>query len=91
MSNMQPNTDKSRQSLGRSLLTWFLLLALLPLVLTAWLSYYQATDEFIKSYAWNSLVDTRLQDLVALSRHYDYIYDLFLIDSNGNIALHSGS
>ena len=145
MSDLLLNTDKPRQSLARSLLTWFLLLALLPLALTAWLNYYQAInglmttatqkleqnsqisaqfiqswfdyrfmdlnsqaenqrnakflatlieglqasnqtpDKFIKSYAWSSLVDTRQQDLITFSRRYDYIYDLFLIDSNGNI------
>ena len=145
MSDIQLNTDKPRQFLGRNLLIWFLLLALLPLALTAWLSYHQAIDgltttvtqkleqdaqvsaqfiqnwfdyrfmdlnsqaesrhnveflmtlnegfqaskqtldEFIKSHAWASLVDTRQQDLITLSRHYDYINDLFLIDSKGNI------
>ncbi len=145
MSEQSPTSHKARHSLGRSLLVWFLLLALLPLTLTAWFSYRQAVKgltvaatqklereahkssqfiqnwfeyrfmdlnsqaenqrnaqflvalqkelqtsdknpaEFIKSYNWASLVDEHQQDLIAFTRSYDYIHDLFLIDNNGNI------
>jgi len=136
---------KGRHSIGRSLLTWFLLLALVPLILTAWLGYRQAVDglmatttqgleegaqlkaqfiqnwfdyrlmdlnsqaknrrntgllmalqkgfeasgkgldKFVKSPAWFSLVSGWQQNLIAFTNDYDYIYDVFLIDSDGNI------
>jgi len=41
--------------------------------------------EYIKSYAWASQVDSAQKNLIAMSRIYDYIYDLFLIDTEGNI------
>ena len=44
MSESPPATRKVRHSLGRSLLVWFLLLALLPLSLTAWLGYRQSVE-----------------------------------------------
>ena len=36
--------DKPRDSLARQLLLWFLLLSLLPMSLTAWIGYRQASD-----------------------------------------------
>jgi len=138
-------TGKATHSLGRSLILWFILLALIPMTLTAWLGYKQAVvglteavshelekdardnarfiqnwfeyrfmdlnsqagnlrnaeflttlknelqasgqppQEFVKSSRWGSLVEQRQQDLINFSRHYDYIYDLFLIDDDGNI------
>ncbi len=140
-----PNIHKARYSLGRSLLLWFLLLALLPLGLTAWLGYRQSVEgltnaaiekleqgaqlkvqlihswfdyrfmdlnslahsqrnieflaalreglkksgqspaDFVQSEAWRSLVAAQQADLITFTRHYDYLYDLFLIDSDGNI------
>ncbi len=41
--------------------------------------------EFVKSYAWALLVDSRQQDLISFAHRYDYISDLFLIDGDGNI------
>ncbi len=136
---------KPTYSLRHSLLLWFLLLALLPLALGAWVGYRQAIDglmntavqglaqgsqlkanfiqswfdyrvtdlnnqaenlhnaeflaslkeglqrnenslsEFVTSDAWASLVDNQQQGLVTFARHYDYIYDLLLIDNDGNI------
>ncbi len=145
MSEQSLANRKARYSLGHNLLLWFLLLALLPLSLTAWLGYRQAVDglytmvtqelergardntrfvqnwfdyrlidlnsqaqnqrnaellsvlqesfqasgkslaEFVKSYTWASLVDERQHDLITFTRHYDYIYNLFMLDSDGNI------
>ncbi|HEB56618.1 MAG TPA: response regulator [Gammaproteobacteria bacterium] len=138
-------SGKKYVSLRRSLLFWFLLLALLPLSLTAWFSYRQmvdgltetamldlehsarlrsqfiqtwfnyrfmdlnshaesrrnaeflealeqglqksnkGADEFVKSYDWALLVDSRQQDLITFARRYDYISDIFLIDKDGDI------
>lgn len=145
MSEQHLIKSKPSHSLGRSLLLWFLLLALAPLTLNAWLGYRQAADslttiamqglernaqekvrfiqnwfdyrlmdlhsqaenrrnaefltvlreglqtsdldlaEFINSNTWASLVDKRQEDLTKFMRQYDYIYDLFLIDADGNI------
>lgn len=43
------------------------------------------TQQFVSSRAWSELVDRQQDDLVTLSRRYDYIYDIFLIDTKGNI------
>ena len=40
---------------------------------------------FVGSYQWSRIVEENKTDLVNLSRTYDYYYDLFLIDNNGNI------
>ncbi len=139
------NSRKKFTSLGRSLLLWFLLLALLPLTITSvigyrqmekslteavmqelereahdkvvfiktWFSYRfmdlngqaensrnveflaalrqglqaskQEPAEFVQSYAWALLVDERQKDLATLIHRYDYMDDLFLIDTQGNI------
>jgi len=42
-------------------------------------------SHFVKSYEWAATVDDTQNDLMTLSRDYDYIYDLFLIDIKGNI------
>ncbi|VAX00073.1 Multi-sensor hybrid histidine kinase [hydrothermal vent metagenome] len=132
-------------SLSKSLVFWFLLLALLPLIIVSWVNYKQANSslmhvtveelevssyirykiiknwfsyrfvelktqaeskanilllselikrfksshkplkEFVKSKAWFKLVDGAQTELTSMSRNYDYIYDLFLIDLDGNI------
>ncbi len=41
--------------------------------------------EFTKSERWLRLVKNNQKDLVSFSRQYDYIYNLFLIDADGNI------
>ncbi len=41
--------------------------------------------EFVGSYPWSRIVENNKTDLVNLSRTYDYYYDLFLIDNDGNI------
>ena len=145
MVKQRPLTAITGHSLSRSLLLWFLLLALLPLTLTAWLAHRQVVDglhiivaqelkhdaldsarsvqnwidfrfmelnsqadnrynikflialkedfkasrkslaEYIKSDAWAFTVASKRQDLDSFYQNYDYIYDLFLIDSDGNI------
>ena len=137
--------NKIRYPLRHSLLLWFLLLTLLPLIFTSWFAHQQAVkeltqkamsslelgaqlkvsfiknwidyrftdtdyhaesqrvsefmvelsegfkesglalDAFIKSFPWVKLVNERRQDFLKLSRQYDYIYDIFLIDTAGNI------
>jgi len=42
--NAIPTRSKSRVSLARSLFLWFLLLSLLPMTLTAWMGYRQASN-----------------------------------------------
>ena len=136
---------KKYNSLSHSLVLWFLLLSLLPLVIVSWISYQQANaslvqaasksledsarlsvqyiqnwfeyrfmdlnsqaksqhnadflmdlkkswqssgkslNDFVKSDEWVSLVDAAQDDLVTLTRQYDYFFDLFLIDKDGNI------
>lgn len=137
--------NKPRDSLSRQLVTWFLLLSLIPLCLSSWISYQQANQaltkeaisqlqqtaslkvefiknwfdfrvmdigsqaeltgnssllsslieglaasqqpasEYVKSYDWARRVDGVQNGLVTLSRRYDYIYDMFLIDKQGHI------
>ena len=133
-----------KRGLGRTLLVWFLLLSLAPLVFFAGISYRQAragliesaleslkastvlktafienwfhyrfldlevqatsqrncsflealykaykadgraVDQFVGSYSWAILVDRYSSDLISFRRIFGY-YDLFLIDSEGNI------
>ncbi|MFK5912799.1 MAG: response regulator [Woeseiaceae bacterium] len=50
--------------------------------------FYQSKDSlknYVKSYDWAQRVDGVQDDLIKLSRRYDYIYDLFLIDAKGNV------
>mgnify|MGYP000633196351 CR=1 FL=1 len=42
-------------------------------------------EQYVKSYDWALRTIDLQDDLISLSRHYDYIYDLFLIDNEGNI------
>ena len=50
---------------------------------------YQASNRelasFTKSKERGKLIDTYQKDLISFSRQYDYIYDLLLIDTEGNI------
>ena len=45
----------------------------------------QSPIEFVHSYIWAKLAHIYQADLVEFARRYDYIYDIFLIDSAGNI------
>jgi len=149
--NKIKTSDKNRQrvrfksSISRTLLIWFLLLAMIPMSLVAYISYQQAYDglykaavehlkgianadsgfvhnwfefrfvdaaqqaadphsyrllhqlreglkqseqplsEYVKSESWKKIVSEGEDDLVSMIRHYEYIYDLFLIDHNGNV------
>lgn len=138
-------TRIKRQSLAKSLIVWFLLLSLLPLLIVAGLGYQQAQKslkqaaadeliessdlsirfiknwfdyrsmdisseaedensqkllqklieghqasgkpltEYIKSFDWVRRVDSLQDEFISVTRHYDYIYDMFLIDTQGNI------
>ena len=40
---------------------------------------------YVKSTQWQNLIEKRQEDLLAFNRDYDYVYDLFLIDTNGNL------
>ncbi|VAX08402.1 Sensory box histidine kinase/response regulator [hydrothermal vent metagenome] len=136
---------KKYHSLSATLVSWFLILSLLPLITISWYSFQRAEkdltqaakenleqsaslsvnfintwfdyrirdlntqaelhnniellselengfiqsgkplSEYVKSYDWIKRVDNAHSNLTKLSREYDYIYDLFLIDTNGNI------
>ena len=41
--------------------------------------------EFVESRHWAELVDQKQQDLTNFLNRFDYVYDLFLIDQDGNI------
>lgn len=45
----------------------------------------KSLTKFTKSFSWSLLVDERQQDLMTFIRRYNYIYDIFLIDNEGNI------
>ncbi len=143
-SNNERNNGRYH-SLARSLVLWFLLLALLPLTLVSFISYQQAHSSlrsakvdaleqiagknigfieswfdyrlmdisvqaeslanitllaglsegweksrkglsaYVKSYDWAKRIDASDDNLITLTRQYDYISDIFLIDDQGNI------
>ncbi|NOQ16719.1 MAG: hypothetical protein GQ581_06630, partial [Methyloprofundus sp.] len=58
---------------------------LLQKLQAGWLAQNQPLAEYIKSYHWAKIVEQYQQDLVTMMRYYNYIYDLFLIDTQGNI------
>ncbi|BCG64345.1 MAG: two-component system, sensor histidine kinase and response regulator [Methyloprofundus sp.] len=58
---------------------------LLQKLQAGWQSQHQPLAEYIKSYHWAKIVEEYQQDLVTMMRYYDYIYDLLLIDLQGNI------
>ena len=45
----------------------------------------KSSEEYIKSYDWARRVDVAEDHLVTLAQHFDYIYDIFLIDTAGNV------
>ncbi|QDO83261.1 hypothetical protein FM037_08495 [Shewanella psychropiezotolerans] len=49
------------------------------------LSSGKKADEYVTSYDWTKRVDGLQNDLIVLSRQYDYISDIFLIDLDGDI------
>ena len=144
-----PNKSNFRarfqQSIGRTLLTWFWLLAIVPMCIVGFISYQQASNglyqaaakelihvaqadsqfvhnwfdyrfrdaaqqaedtysldllqqlqtgwkqskqplsEYVKSESWAKIADMGKNDLAIMKKHYDYIYNIFLIDHSGNI------
>ncbi|MCP4002948.1 MAG: response regulator [bacterium] len=52
-----------------------------------WQRSGQGLEEFVASDSWARIVDESRRDLMSMSETYDYIHDLFLIDSQGNILL----
>ena len=141
----KPKGTKKYSRISRSLLFWFLILALVPLSLVSSFSYFQAKEslteaavqeleelsnlnirfiknwfdyrvmdinlfaesvdnadllmslvkgykksnqpikEYVKSYDWIKRVQGKNSKLNSIHRRYDYIYDIFLIDNEGNI------
>jgi len=45
----------------------------------------ETTEDYVGSYQWASLVEANKADLVHLMKIYAYYYDLFLIDTDGNV------
>lgn len=41
--------------------------------------------DYVKSFDWTLRTDGLQDNLISLSRRYDYIYDLFLLDTEGNL------
>lgn len=42
-------------------------------------------EQFVKSQSWRAVVDEKADDLTHFFNTYDYVYDIFLIDAEGNI------
>ncbi|MCW8932480.1 MAG: response regulator, partial [Gammaproteobacteria bacterium] len=136
---------KKSTSLGKSLIFWFLLLSILPLLLVSGISYQQANSsltlaaaekleqssrlkarfiqnwfdyrfmdikshaeekriqrlllklsqgfqnsntslsEYVTSNEWTQHVNAMQSEFIKIIKQYDYIYDMFLIDTQGNI------
>jgi len=47
--------------------------------------YTKSLEEFVKSFAYVNLVSKNSNDLEILNREYDYLYDIFLINLEGDI------
>ncbi|MCP5018295.1 MAG: response regulator [Ketobacter sp.] len=60
-------------------------IALINTLETSFRSSGKSLAEFIKSDEWQQLAQSRRLDLINLLAAYDYMYDLFLIDTDGNI------
>ncbi|MFL0796244.1 MAG: response regulator [Cellvibrionaceae bacterium] len=45
----------------------------------------QSVSDYVKSYPWVELTQEITGDFHVLQSHYDYIYDIFLIDNEGNL------
>jgi hypothetical protein len=65
------------------------LLAIVPVSLVSLIEGFQFSEqslqEYIYSYDWASRVDTYQSGLINLNKNYHYVYDSFLIDTQGNI------
>jgi two-component system sensor histidine kinase/response regulator len=58
---------------------------LLEQISTGWSNSEKSLKNYVKSDDWLIKTEGLQDDLVNLSNNYDYIYDLFLIDMQGNI------
>ena len=58
---------------------------LLALLIAGLQQSAKTPGDYVKSLDWLQRVDEKQNDFITLSRRYDYIYDLFLIDVQGNI------
>ena len=52
---------------------------------SSFIKYSSPLSEYVKSSEYTTLVESYQSDFINLSRNYDYIYDVFMIDKNGNI------
>ncbi len=52
---------------------------------TAWKNEALPLPDYVKSKEWEKITKENLQDLAAFKQNFDYIYDVFLIDLQGNI------
>ena len=52
---------------------------------TGWQKSSKPLQQYVKSSDWVKRIEQPKTELVALTQHYDYIYDVVLIDKNGNI------
>ena len=62
---------KPKSSIGRTLILWFLLLALLPMSLVAWISYQQATDSLTHA-AEDKLEYAAASNIAFIQNWFDY-------------------
>jgi PAS domain S-box-containing protein len=57
----------------------------LTLLISEFKESSKSLDEFVKSDEYADTINKNQGDLLKLTQNYDYIYDLFLIDNDGNI------
>ena len=50
-----------------------------------WQQSSKPLKQYVKSYDWVKRVEQPKTELIALTRQYDYVYDVFLIDKDGNV------
>ncbi len=60
-------------------------ISLLTTIKTASIESELPLKDFVASSKWKSIVDDRQKDLLNFRRQYDYIYDILLIDIEGNV------
>jgi len=59
--------------------------ALLNSLINGFQKSEKSLSEYVKSYDWADRVDEHQNDLIAFRQDYDYIYDIYFIDNEGNI------
>ncbi len=60
-------------------------IALLEGLVEGWQKSGKTLNAYVKSYDWAKRIDVSYDDLTNLTRQYDYVVDVFLIDDQGNI------